>query len=54
MTYDFSKLKKSLAGVEEWIKKEFANIDEFKIVKLALIHDIVEIHALESGKITQF
>jgi ribosome recycling factor len=26
MTYDFSKLKKNLAGVEEWIKKEFANI----------------------------
>jgi ribosome recycling factor len=26
MTYDFSKLKKSLAGVEDWIKKEFANI----------------------------
>jgi len=26
MTYDFSKLKNSLAGVEDWIKKEFANI----------------------------
>jgi ribosome recycling factor len=26
MTYDFSKLKKSLAGVEDWIKKEFSNI----------------------------
>ena len=26
MTYDFSKLKKSLAGVEDWIKKEFGNI----------------------------
>jgi ribosome recycling factor len=26
MTYDFSKLKKSLAGVEDWIKKEFTNI----------------------------
>jgi ribosome recycling factor len=26
MKYDFSKLKKSLAGVEDWIKKEFANI----------------------------
>jgi len=26
MTYDFSKLKKSLAGAEDWIKKEFSNI----------------------------
>lgn len=26
MTYDFSKLKKTLLGVEDWIKKEFANI----------------------------
>ena len=26
MTYDFSKLKKSLVGVEDWTKKEFANI----------------------------
>jgi ribosome recycling factor len=26
MTYDFSKLKKSFAGVEDWIKKEFSNI----------------------------
>lgn len=26
MTYDFSKLKKSLGGVEDWIKKEFSNI----------------------------
>ena len=26
MTYDFSKLKKSLAGVEDWIKKELSNI----------------------------
>jgi len=26
MTYDFSKLKKELAGVEEWTKKEFSNI----------------------------
>ena len=24
--YDFSKLKKSLAGAEDWIKKEFSNI----------------------------
>jgi len=26
MTYDFSKLKKNLAGVEDWTKKEFSNI----------------------------
>ncbi|MDR3558726.1 MAG: ribosome recycling factor [Candidatus Pacebacteria bacterium] len=26
MAYDFSKLKKSLGGAEDWIKKEFANI----------------------------
>ena|ERR1035437_10023377 len=26
MTYDFSKLKKSLIGAEDWIKKEFSNI----------------------------
>jgi len=27
------------------LKKEFSGIDELKIIKLALIHDIVEIHA---------
>ena len=27
------------------LKKEFTNIDELKIIKLALIHDIVEIYA---------
>lgn len=26
MAYDFTKFKKSLSGVEEWIKKEFSNI----------------------------
>ncbi len=26
MTYDFTKFKKSLAGIEEWIKKEFSGI----------------------------
>jgi ribosome recycling factor len=26
MNYDFSKLKKSTAGAEDWIKKEFSNI----------------------------
>lgn len=26
MAYDFSKFKKSIAGVEEWVKKEFSGI----------------------------
>jgi ribosome recycling factor len=26
MAYDFSKIKKSLSGAEDWVKKEFSNI----------------------------